>query len=137
MDEQLLDGFLTVNGLRVVGVTEALKLISLGATLVDVREPYLTAYKKFNVASVSFVPLSQLEVMIHQLPKDRILILADSSGNQVREAGRRIEAETVCVFVVLGGGMVDWERNGGPVLIDKAEELTGSCICQMRKPKSI
>ena len=39
-------------------------------------------------------------------------------------------------FAVLSGGMVEWERNGGPVIIDKGEELTGSCICQMRKSKS-
>jgi len=32
----------------------------------------------------------------------------------------------------LAGGIVDWERDGLPLRIDRTEQLDGSCVCQLR-----
>ncbi len=33
----------------------------------------------------------------------------------------------------IAGGLVEWERDGLPVKINKSEHLTGSCMCMLRK----
>jgi len=33
----------------------------------------------------------------------------------------------------MAGGMVEWERDGLPLKIDKTERLSGSCACMLRK----
>ncbi|HDP76020.1 MAG TPA: hypothetical protein ENN49_09155 [Bacteroidales bacterium] len=50
------------------------------AIIVDVREENLTGYKRFDAPRVLYLPLSQLEENINQLPTDFTLIIADSTG---------------------------------------------------------
>lgn len=126
---------MVINGITVLGVHETLQLTNQGAILVDLREAYLWAYKKFDVPEVIYLPHTVISIQLSKLPHDSFLILADSSGNRVREDANMLKENGFQWIAVFSGGMVDWERNGGPVIIDKAEELTGSCICQMRKPK--
>jgi hypothetical protein len=33
------------------------------------------------------------------------------------------------------GGLVNWERDGMPVKIDKNFELNGACVCRLRTKK--
>jgi rhodanese-related sulfurtransferase len=133
---QLSGNYLVINGITVLGVHETLQLTTRGAVLVDLREAYLWGYKKFDVPLVIYLPHAELSMLLSKLPHDSVLILADSSGNRVREDAIILKENGFQRFAVLSGGMVEWERNGGPVIIDKGEELTGSCICQMRKSKS-
>ena len=32
----------------------------------------------------------------------------------------------------LAGGMVEWEKDGMPLLTNKSEQFSGSCACQLR-----
>jgi hypothetical protein len=37
----------------------------------------------------------------------------------------------------LAGGIVEWEQDGLPLKIDITEQLSGSCVCQLRPRNKI
>lgn len=102
------------------------------ALIVDVREATLTGYKRFDVPSVIYLPLSQIDSKIDVLPKDLPLIIADSAGLRSHEAMEILRAKGFTLIANLAGGIVEWERDGLPLIIDNKERLDGSCMCQLR-----
>ncbi len=102
------------------------------ALIVDVREATLTGYKRFDVPSVIYLPLSQIDSRFDVLPKDFPLIIADSAGLRSHEAMEILRAKGFTLIANLAGGIVEWERDGLPLIIDNKERLDGSCMCQLR-----
>lgn len=102
------------------------------ALIVDVRETTLTGYKRFDVPSVISLPLSELNNKIDTLPKDFPLIIADSAGPRSHEAMKILMEKGFTLIANLAGGIVEWERDGLPLIIDNKERLDGSCMCQLR-----
>jgi len=116
-----------------VSPREAVELCKRGALLVDVREEYMNRFKMFDVNDLIFCPLSILEKNYNDLPKDNPLIFADASGLKSKEAARILMKRGVSNIANLAGGIVEWERDGCPLVIDKKERLSGSCMCMLRK----
>ncbi|PKP19917.1 MAG: rhodanese-like domain-containing protein [Bacteroidetes bacterium HGW-Bacteroidetes-21] len=112
---------------------EALEVCQIGVCLVDVREEFMIGYKKFDVPSVCYFPLSELKNDIHALPVDQYLIFADASGLHSKEAILLLLEAGYTKIANLAGGLVEWERDGLPLNLDDTEKLTGSCMCQLKR----
>ena len=100
--------------------------------LVDLREPYETNFRVFDVEEVLYVPWSRFAASFGLLPRDRPLVLADASGIYCREAARILAAAGYSNLAKLSGGMIDWDAAGLPVRKDGDYELRGQCACRMK-----
>lgn len=124
-------GFVINNILHFSGL-EALEKCKEGATIVDVREEHMIGHKCFNVEKLLFCPFSEIENQVEKLPKDHLIILADSTGLKSKEATALCMKLGMHNVANLAGGLVDWERQGLPVAINARERLSGSCMCQLK-----
>jgi rhodanese-related sulfurtransferase len=105
------------------------------AIIVDVREETMIGYKQFGVPNVLYAPNSQLKKYFTRLPKDKPLIIADSAGLHSREAMQFLLSKGFTNIANLAGGLVEWDRDELPLLIDKGETLSGACVCRLRPRK--
>ena len=102
------------------------------AVLVDVRESYMNAYKQFDVPEYLQYPISELIRSEVKLPKNRIMIFADATGIRSKEAVVLMKDKGYDTIANMPGGIVEWERNNLPLLIDNSNRLSGSCMCQLK-----
>ncbi len=112
---------------------QAFSLCQQGAILIDVREETLSRFKMFGVPEVIYCPLSILEETCEHLPEEKVMIFADASGLHSKEAVKLLMGKGLADRIAnLAGGLVEWERDEMPLIIDKTEKLSGSCMCQLR-----
>ena len=111
---------------------ESFKQSKKGAIIVDVRESYLNSFKMFYVENVIYLPCSELPNSYSDLPRDKILIFADTVGLRSRECVLFMNEHGYENAFNMAGGIVDWERDGLPLTTDKNNRLSGSCMCQMK-----
>ena len=102
------------------------------AVIVDVRDMNLTGFRQFDIPEVLFVPLSVIIQNPESVPRDKPIILADSTGLRSHDAMDILIKAGYTNIANLAGGLVEWERDGMPVLKNKSEQLDGSCICQLK-----
>ncbi len=102
------------------------------AVIVDVREERLTGYKNFDVPRLIRMPRSRIEQDYISLPREIPLIIADSVGLRSHEAMEFLLSRGFANIANLAGGIVEWEQDGFPLKIDLNEQLSGSCVCQLR-----
>ena len=130
-----MEGFFSGTGFKSGGIhhvtpRQALELCKKGALLVDVREADLSRFKMFDVPEIIYCPYSIMEETFHELPAGRPMIFADAAGLHSREATELAIRKGMDDSVAnLAGGLVEWERDGMPLIIDKSEKLSGSCMC--------
>ena len=103
-----------------------------GSLILDIRPEVLCSYKSFDVPEVLYCPWQELESYLDQLPADREIIVADSSGIQGRQIITILLETGLTKIAGLAGGMVEWERDGLPVKLDNQARLSGSCMCQLK-----
>ncbi len=128
-------GFMSAGFLN-LGAHEAYLEATEGeAIIVDVREERLTGYKNFNVPRLIHMPKSRLEKDYTGLPRELPLIIADSVGLRSHEVMEFLLGKGFTNLANLAGGIVEWEQDGLPVKIDFTEQLSGSCVCQL-KPRN-
>ena len=120
-------------GLLHVSPKEAYELCQQGAIIVDVREEYMNRFKMFDVDEIIFCPKSILEQSYTDFPTDKALIFADATGIHSKEAIFFMKDKGYVNIANMAGGLVEWERDGLPLIIDKSERLSGSCACMLRK----
>jgi len=124
-----------VQGLWFLSPQEALALLQGDAVLVDLRIDELREMKAFAVPS-QFSLLHPVDPeLARQLPKDRLLILADSSGVYTRSAAAVLAALGFERIACLNGGMLAWDQAGLPLATDPAALLHGGCACMLRPGK--
>jgi rhodanese-related sulfurtransferase len=115
---------------------EALPFLEGEAILVDLRPEHERSGREFGVRTVVSLPFEELAGQYEALlPHDRPLILADAAGVHVKKAIRLLQAQGYEEIAALNGGMVDWQGDGLPLCVDRGEQLTGSCTCQLRPKK--
>ena len=120
-------------GIRNVTPRQATALCQHGAVIIDVREEELSRFKMFDVPEVIYCPFSMLEETYEHLPKKKSMIFADASGIHSKEAVKFLMDKGFGSRIAnLAGGMIEWERDELPLIIDKTEKLSGSCMCQLR-----
>lgn len=120
-----------INGIISLTADEAYKISSC-SIFIDIREDYLTGYKNLNVLNLIHLPASKFEEWKHNLPRDKQIIIFDSSGIYCRSIAQKLIEEGYDNIAILGGGIVEWERAGLPLIIDKTKQLDGSCTCQLK-----
>ncbi len=111
---------------------EAYEASKRGAYIVDIREEYETGYKAFDVEKVLYSSFLGFANRINDLPSDRYLIIADSSGTKSKEIVKFLKEKGFENVAVLNGGIINWERQEMPLKKDKNKELTGSCLCTLK-----
>ena len=129
------DRGLVIQGLRFLAPAEALAAIEAGAVLVDMRSEDLVAMRRFPVAGVLQLPHLELAERLEELPRDRTLLLADSSGVFMRPAAALLAARGFTEVLCLNGGMLAWDQAGLPVATDPEALLQGECACVMKNRK--
>ncbi len=133
-----MDNFFQGTGFESGGIwnvtpRQALELCRKGALLVDVREATLSRFKMFDVPDVVYCPCSILEASFDDLPAGKPVIFADAAGLHSREAMMLALRKGMGGRAAnLAGGLIEWERDGMPLITDKNERLSGSCMCQLR-----
>jgi len=125
-------GFISSGFLNLTPSEAYIEATENNAILLDVREERLTGYKNFNVPNVIKMPNSTIPENYKNLPRDVPIIIADSVGLRSHEAMEFLISTGFSNLANLAGGIVDWERDGLPLRIDKTEQLDGSCVCQLR-----
>jgi rhodanese-related sulfurtransferase len=121
------------SGMLHVSPKETYDLCQQGAIIVDVREEYMNRFKICDVDEIIFCPYSILEENYLDFPKDKALIFADATGIHSKEVVLFLKDKGFENIANMAGGMVEWERDGLPLKIDKSERLSGSCACMLRK----
>ncbi len=103
-----------------------------GSVILDIRPEVLCLYKGFDVPQVLYCPFHEIIRYLDSLPADNELIVADSSGIQAREVIHLLMDHGFSRVAGLAGGMVEWERDGMPLILDNKARLSGSCMCQLK-----
>ena len=125
-------GFMS-SGFRNLSPREAYAEAAEGtAVMVDVREERLIGYKNFDVPRLIHLPKSRIEESYVILSHEQPLIIADSVGLRSHEVMEFLLANGFNNIANLAGGIVEWEQDGMPLKIDVTEQLSGSCVCQLR-----
>jgi len=133
IDFAVVEGSLPrTDGILNLSPVEAYGFLRAGAMLVDLREPYETNYRVFDVDEVLYIAWTRFSSGYARLPRDRALILADASGIYCREAARVLTEAGYVNVAKLSGGMIDWDAAGLPVRKDDGYELGGQCACKMK-----
>lgn len=120
------------DGILNLSPAEAYGFLRAGAMLVDLREPYETNYRVFDVDEVLYVAWTSFLSGYAHVPRGRALILADASGIYCRAAARILTEAGYVNVAKLSGGMIDWDADGLPVRKDDGYERGGQCACKMK-----
>ncbi|HWQ07473.1 MAG TPA: rhodanese-like domain-containing protein [Holophaga sp.] len=125
-----------VPGLRFLSPREVRDELQAGACLVDLRTDELVEMKAFAVQNRYHIPHRFLATSHTELPKDRLLVLADTSGVYTKEAARLLLANGFTRIACLDGGMIAWEEAGMPLASDPDAEIFGVSPRAAATPKS-
>ncbi len=111
---------------------EAFNRCQEGSVILDIRPELLCTYKAFDVPQVLYCPWQEIGQYLDKLPVEQEIIVADTSGIQSREIIQMLISTSYKNVAGLGGGMVEWERDGMPIKLDNQARLSGSCMCQLK-----
>lgn len=128
-------GFVSAGFLNLSASDAFVEATEGNAIIVDVREERLTGYKNFDVPCLIHMPKSRIEQDYANLSRELPLIIADSVGLRSHEVMEFLLARGFANIANLAGGIVEWEQDGFPLKIDLTEQLSGSCVCQL-KPRN-
>ena len=94
-----------------VSVDEALRLWqSKEAVIIDVRTP--GEYRDGHIPGVANIPLDELERRLHEVPKDKKVVLICRTGNRSAQGTRLLRSKGFTNVFNSTGGMSTWK---GPV----------------------
>jgi len=124
-----------IHGLWFLSPQEALECLQQGAVLLDLRSEELVAMKAFSVPEIIHLPHTILADHALELPMDRLLILADSSGVYTKATAATLKALGFEKIACLNGGMLAWDQANLPLVTDPDALLHGECACVMRSKK--
>jgi rhodanese-related sulfurtransferase len=127
-------GFI-INNIQHYTPKETFQLCKKDAILVDVREEFMTYFKQFSIENIVLLPLSELRTKNTILSKDVQYIFADATGLRSKEAVEFLKANGYNNISNMAGGLVEWENDLLPLIINTKEKLSGSCMCQL-KPRT-
>jgi rhodanese-related sulfurtransferase len=121
-----------INGLRHVSGKECLYILKEDALILDVR-PDFELVKLLQVENILYCPYEEIKDHYQELPHDKWLIIVDAVGLRSKEVALFLKEKGFSNILHLAGGVVEWERDGLPVTLDKSKRLSGSCMCQLKR----
>lgn len=110
---------------------EAFERLQGDAAIVDIRPEYEISFRIFDVPKIFYIPYEQFYENTCIIPKDILVIVADSVGNKSSEAARNLIAQGYSNVACLSGGMVSWDHAGMPVTKDEEYAMSGGCACRL------
>jgi len=114
---------------------EAFAYLQDNAAIVDIRPEYETSYRVFDVPKVFYLPGDLYRDKFQLLPKDILLIVADSSGNRSKEVAYYLIEQGYTKVACLAGGVIEWDRDGLPLSKNVDYEMVGGCACRLHPQK--
>jgi rhodanese-related sulfurtransferase len=132
MGDLLAKRGMIINGMRHFSPTETVEAIKEGAILVDVRPEPLVNIKAFAVEGIICCPYHDFEENIKVIPVDKPVILADAAGLRSKECVKILMDRGYTNVANMAGGIMDWERDGFPVVKNPGKEFNGPCVCMLR-----
>ena len=135
MEDLLTKWGMISGGMRHLSANETVEAIKEGAILVDVRPEPLVAIKAFAVEGIIYCPYFEFEDNLTAIPRDKPVILADAAGLRSRECVKILLDRGYTNVANMAGGIMDWERDGFPVVKNPGKELNGPCLCMLRPGK--
>jgi arsenate reductase len=123
-------------GLAFLSPREAYDSLKNGAALLDLRSDDLVEMKAFAVPNIFHIPHRSLATCLSELPKDKFLILADTSGVYTKAAAKLLIENGFARIACLDGGMLAWDDAKLPLDADPDSMLYGECSCVMKSRKS-
>lgn len=121
-----------INGMRHISGRECIEICREEGILVDVRPEY-ELNSLFDVNRILYCPYEEIREHLNDLPHDVFLVIADAVGLRSKETAIFLKNNGFNNILHLAGGIVEWERDGLPVNIDKSRRLSGSCLCQLKR----
>ena len=126
-----------VDGILNVTPREAYKLSCQSrAIIIDVREPEMLEYKQFSVPEIKYVRLKEIINNTLVLPRERLLIFADATGLRSKQAVAHLKSQGYENIANLAGGMLEWDRDGLPMVVNDKERVTEKTMFDIKKKKS-
>ncbi len=101
-----------IDGIEQLAPAEAAARVEAGAVMVDVREPEERAQAR--IPGSLFIPLRLVPDRMHELPKDRPLILQCAAGMRSHQAAKFLQAQGFQVSNLMHG-IQGWYRMGQTV----------------------
>jgi rhodanese-related sulfurtransferase len=132
MEDFLAKWGMVSGGMRHLSATETIEATKEGAILVDVRPEPLVAIKAFAVEGIVYCPYHDFEENWKVIPMDKPVILADAAGLRSKECVKILLDRGYKNVANMAGGIMDWERDGFPVVKNPGKELNGPCLCMLR-----
>ncbi|HRZ41756.1 MAG TPA: rhodanese-like domain-containing protein [Bacteroidales bacterium] len=110
----------------------ALELCRKGALIIDVRENYHSFLHTIDVEQHFFCPASELDTQMDLIPHDTPVIIADAAGLRSVEVVIALKNRGFDNIANLAGGILEWVRDDLPVIKNKKERMSGSCMCMLK-----
>lgn len=114
---------------------EAYEHLKDNAAIVDIRPEYEVEYRTFDVPRMYYLPYDSYQDTTIEIPRDILLIVADSAGNRSAEVALYLQEQGYPEVACLAGGVLAWVRAGLPLVKDDDYELSGACACRLRPQK--
>lgn len=121
-----------INGVIHLSPKESYELCLKGAILLDVRPELMSVYKSFDVPTYVYCWHQDFGNYYQNLPPDQPIIVADAVGIRSKEIVLFLSHKGYSQVANMVGGITDWEKDRLPMIIDRENMLTGSCMCQLR-----
>lgn len=103
-----------------------------GALMIDVRENYHSFLHTIDVQQLFYCPASELDAHLDHIPCDIPVIIADAAGLRSVEVVNKLKNKGFDNIASMAGGILEWVRNGLPVIQNKKERMSGSCMCMLK-----
>lgn len=98
-----------------ITVEQAHEMSKRNVLLIDVREKNEVEVQAYDVENIKNLPLSQLESLLPEIPKNKQVILVCRTGNRSQKAFDLLQKNGFTNMTNMQGGMVEWEKKGLPV----------------------
>jgi len=122
---------------KFVNPVEAYQLLKQHeAILLDIRKSFEREMRAVDVEEFLAIPLTEIAEKIAILPHHRMILILDSVGLKSREAFEIMKRYGFEKIAIITGGIVEWEKDGLPVLKNPDFNYGGQCLCQVKpRPK--
>ncbi len=110
--------------------TTTMKKVNDGALMVDVRNRQEVEVVNFDVPNYLNIPLNELEVRLHEIPKDKEIVMVCRSGERSLKTTYYLMNAGYQNVYNMRDGLIKWATKGFPVKGDVGELLKAdTCDC--------
>ncbi|MCL7753000.1 rhodanese-like domain-containing protein [Polaribacter sp. Z022] len=113
--------------------TSTLKKVNEGALIVDVRNSEEVAKVSFDVPNYLNIPISELENRLHEIPKNKEIVMVCLSGMQSLKTTYFLMNAGFENVYNMKNGIIKWASKGFPTKGDVNSLEITTCCCSNSK----